>query len=84
MERPALMAWCCVVLSPARRRGQQAVQRRAHGSFRYRLRGGATYWLSEASAVILTDDLIALGAPAITQGDACGRSSGFAFPSPRR
>jgi Flp pilus assembly protein TadD len=28
-----------------------------------------SYWLSEASAVVLTDDLIALGAPAITRED---------------
>ncbi len=30
---------------------------------------GQSYWLSEASAVVLTDDLIALGAPAITRED---------------
>src|SRR5699024_10085199 len=32
-------------------------------------REGQSYWLSEASAVILTDDLIALGAPTITRDD---------------
>ncbi|HEX5107392.1 MAG TPA: hypothetical protein VFV95_03060, partial [Vicinamibacterales bacterium] len=31
--------------------------------------GGQSYWLSEASAVVLTDDLIALGAPTITRQD---------------
>ncbi len=30
---------------------------------------GRLYWLSEASAVVLTDDLLALGAPAITRDD---------------
>jgi tetratricopeptide (TPR) repeat protein len=30
---------------------------------------GQSYWLSEASAVVLTDDLIALGAPAISRDD---------------
>jgi tetratricopeptide (TPR) repeat protein len=32
-------------------------------------RAAQTYWLGEGSAVILTDDLIALGAPAITRED---------------
>lgn len=32
-------------------------------------REAQSYWLSEASAVILTDDLIALGAPTITRED---------------
>jgi Flp pilus assembly protein TadD len=30
---------------------------------------GRLYWLSEAAAVVLTDDLLALGAPAITRDD---------------
>ncbi len=33
------------------------------------LGAGQSYWLSEASAVVLTDDLIALGAPTITRQD---------------
>src|SRR5688572_32853953 len=66
--RLALMAWCCVVLSPAAAVAQ-AVQRQLVVPFDNVSRAAQTYWLGEGSAVILTDDLIALGAPAITRED---------------
>src|SRR5688572_14036876 len=67
-RRLVLVAWCCLVLCPAAA-GAQAVQRQLVVPFDNVSREAQTYWLSEASAVILTDDLIALGAPAITRED---------------
>ena len=67
-RRLVLAAWCCLVVSPAAA-AAQAVQRQLVVPFDNVSREAQTYWLSEASAVILTDDLIALGAPAITRED---------------
>jgi tetratricopeptide (TPR) repeat protein len=47
----------------------QAPQRLLVVPFENLSREGQSYWLSEASAVVLTDDLIALGAPTITRED---------------
>jgi tetratricopeptide (TPR) repeat protein len=47
----------------------QAVQRQLVVPFESIPREAQSYWLSEASAVMLTDDLIALGTPAITRED---------------
>ena len=49
--------------------GAQTVQRQLVVPFDNVSREAQSYWLSEASAVILTDDLIALGAPTITRED---------------
>src|SRR5688500_5022559 len=67
-RRLVLVAWCCLVSCPATA-GAQAVQRQLVVPFDNVSREAQTYWLSEASAVILTDDLIALGVPAITRED---------------
>ena len=47
----------------------QTVQRQLVVPFENCRASPQSYWLTEASAVILTDDLIALGAPAITRED---------------
>jgi len=47
----------------------QATQRQLVVPFENLSRDAQSSWLSEASAVILTDDLIALGAPTITRED---------------
>lgn len=47
----------------------QPVTRRLVIPFENATRDAAAYWLSEGSAVILTDDLLALGTPAITRQD---------------
>ena len=47
----------------------QPMQRQLVVPFDNVSREAQSYWLSEASAVVLTDDLIALGAPAITRED---------------
>jgi tetratricopeptide (TPR) repeat protein len=47
----------------------QTPQRLLVVPFENAAREGQSYWLSEASAVVLTDDLIALGAPTITRDD---------------
>src|SRR5688572_19869721 len=49
--------------------GAQTVQRQLVVPFDNVSREAQSYWLSEASAVTLTDDLIALGAPTITRED---------------
>src|SRR5688572_8082736 len=67
-RRLVLVAWCCLVLCPAAA-GAQAVQRQLVVPFDNVSREAQSYWLSEASAVTLTDDLIALGAPTITRED---------------
>ena len=67
-HRVVLVAWCCVACFPAAAVAQ-ALQRQLVVPFDNVSREAQTYWLSEASAVILTDDLIALGAPAITRED---------------
>ena len=88
-RRLVLVAWCCLVLFPPAA-GAQAVQRHLVVPFDNVSTEAQTYWLSEASAVILTDDLIALGAPAITRSrstfatSTCRcRSWAFARPKPR-
>src|SRR5687767_1744901 len=67
-RRLVLVAWCCLVLFPPAA-GAQAVQRHLVVPFDNVSTEAQTYWLSEASAVILTDDLIALGATTITRDD---------------
>ena len=62
------MKWALTLLLPAAA-AAQAVQRQLVVPFDNVSKEAQTYWLSEASAVILTDDLIALGAPAITRED---------------
>ena len=47
----------------------QAPQRLLVVPFENASREGQSYWLSEASAVVLTDDLLALGAPTINRED---------------
>src|SRR5688572_11763557 len=49
--------------------GAQTVQRQLVIPFESVTKDPQSYWLSEGSAVILTDDLITLGAPAITRDD---------------
>lgn len=64
----ALVLWIGVLGLPLHA-AAQAVQRQLVVPFDNLSREAASYWLSEASAVILTDDLIALGAPVITGED---------------
>jgi tetratricopeptide (TPR) repeat protein len=54
---------------PALAQAAQMAPRQVVVPFENVSREAQSYWLSEASAVILTDDLIALGAPAITRED---------------
>ena len=67
-KRLALVLWIGVLASPLPA-AAQAVPRQLVVPFENASREAASYWLSEASAVILTDDLIALGAPVITRED---------------
>src|SRR5262245_51310885 len=66
-RRFALAFWACMLTLPAAVFAQPA--RHLVVPFENVSREAQTYWLSEASAVILTDDLIALGAPTITRED---------------
>ena len=59
--RFALVFWACMLMPAAA--DAQTTQRQLVVPFENVSREAPTYWLSEASAVILTDDLIALGAP---------------------
>jgi tetratricopeptide (TPR) repeat protein len=68
IRRLVLIACCCLVFSPAGG-AAQAVQRHLVVPFDNISSEAQSYWLSEASAVVLTDDLIALGAPVITRED---------------
>src|SRR5688572_23154977 len=67
--------WCLAVvacgflLQGALDVSAQTPQRLLVVPFENASREGQSYWLSEASAVVLTDDLIALGAPTITRED---------------
>jgi tetratricopeptide (TPR) repeat protein len=67
-RRLPLVAWCFLLLLPAPG-AAQAVQRQLVVPFENVSKEAQSYWLSEASAVILTDDLIALGMPVITRED---------------
>jgi tetratricopeptide (TPR) repeat protein len=66
--RLLFVTWSCLVLVPAGAAAQN-VQRQLVVPFENVSKEAQSYWLSEASAVILTDDLIALGAPTITRED---------------
>lgn len=66
--RFALAFNACLLLMPAAA-SAQTVQRQLVVPFENVSREAQSSWLSEASAVILTDDLIALGAPTITRED---------------
>lgn len=63
---PLLAALCAASAAGAE---AQTTERQLVIPFDSVSRDPQTYWLSEASAVILTDDLLALGAPAITRED---------------
>jgi tetratricopeptide (TPR) repeat protein len=73
-RRAVVLCGCCLYASIA---SAQTPQRLLVVPFENLSREGPSaappasqsYWLSEASAVVLTDDLIALGAPAITRED---------------
>ena len=67
-KRLATVFWAALLVVPLDARGQN-VQRQLVVPFDNVSREAQSYWLSEASAVILTDDLIALGAPTITRDD---------------
>ena len=67
-RRLVFVAWSCLVLVPAAAAAQNA-QRQLVVPFENVSKEAQSYWLSEASASILTDDLIALGAPTITRED---------------
>ena len=60
----ACIWWLCASVA-----GAQTPQRLLVVPFENLSREGQSYWLSEASAVVLTDDLLALGAPTITRDD---------------
>lgn len=66
--RFALVFWSGALALPVHVFAQTA-QRQLVVPFETVSREAQTSWLSEASAVILTDDLIALGAPTITRED---------------
>lgn len=68
VRRLAFVAVSCFVLGPAVAAAQTA-QRQLVVPFENVSKEAQSYWLSEASAVILTDDLVALGGPAITRED---------------
>src|SRR5687768_14400384 len=63
----ALLALCGLALAVSA--AAQTPPRQLVIPFENAARAPQTYWLGEGSAVILTDDLIALGAPAITRDD---------------
>ena len=67
-KRLATLFWAALLVVPLDARGQN-VQRQLVVPFDNVSREAQSYWLSEASAVILTDDLMALGAPTITRDD---------------
>lgn len=67
-RRFALVLWVCLLAMPVAAFAQ-ATQRQLVVPFENVSREAQTYWLSEASAVILTDDLITLGAATITRED---------------
>jgi tetratricopeptide (TPR) repeat protein len=58
----------CLLFAPVEG-SAQSVQRLLVVPFENVSRDAQSYWLTEASAVALTDDLIALGAPTITRED---------------
>ena len=60
---------CGFLLCGALDASAQTTQRLLVVPFENVSREGQSYWLSEASAVVLTDDLIALGAPTLTRDD---------------
>ena len=65
----ALLVLCGLAVWTTTAAAQTAPARQLIIPFENSTRAAQTYWLGEASAVILTDDLIALGAPAITRED---------------
>jgi tetratricopeptide (TPR) repeat protein/TolB-like protein len=67
-SRLSVIVWCCLLIAPLDG-AAQSVQRMLVVPFDNISKEAQSYWLTEASAVILTDDLIALGAPAITRED---------------
>src|SRR4026209_2481239 len=67
-KRLATVCWLALLVVPLDA-GAQTAQRQLVVPFDNVSREAQSYWLSEASAVILTDDLIALGAPTITRED---------------
>ncbi len=70
---PVAGACLCLTLAgattEAQSRAQAAPERHLVIPFENETREGRSYWLSEASAIILTDDLSALGAPVISRDD---------------
>ena len=67
-KRLATVCWLALLVVPLDA-GAQTAQRQFVVPFDNVSREAQSYWLSEASAVVLTDDLIALGAPTITRED---------------
>ena len=63
----AVFLWCLLFVPVEG--SAQAVQRLLVVPFENGSRDAQSYWLTEASAVALTDDSIALGAPTITRED---------------
>src|SRR5215207_2220992 len=66
-KRLAFVFWVAVLVPLCA--GAQTVPRQLVVPFDNVSREAQSYWLTEASAEILTDDLIALGAPTITRED---------------
>ena len=66
--RLAATWWVALLFVPLNA-AAQTTQRQLVVPFENVSREAQSYWLSEASAVVLTDDLIALGAPTITRED---------------
>ena len=64
----ASVCWVALLFVPVNAAAQTA-QRQFVVPFDNVSREAQSYWLSEASAVVLTDDLSALGAPTITRED---------------
>ena len=62
----SMLVWACLVAAPLDG-AAQPVQRLLVVPFENVSKEAQSYWLTEASSVILTDDLVALGAPTITR-----------------
>lgn len=67
MIRTAFAILLCAIVADSAL--AQTTRRQLVIPFENSTRESKSYWLSEGSAVILTDDLLALGAPAITRED---------------
>jgi tetratricopeptide (TPR) repeat protein len=69
-SRGLILTVCCAIgLAPGGRDAAAQAARQLVVPFENVSHDAQTYWLGEASAVILTDDLVALGTPAISRED---------------